>query len=88
MEEKKEYDLNIVYDYNEYLDISAGRCDNCGKFSPQLRIFTRMWTEEENLTLSIDGVFIFNRKTLPQGWRNYSSHICINRKTKNRIPYE
>ncbi|GLY11398.1 hypothetical protein [Pseudobacillus badius] len=30
MEEKKEYDLTIVYDYNEYPDIVAGRCDNCG----------------------------------------------------------
>ncbi len=30
MEEKKEYDLTIIYDYNEHPDIVSGRCDNCG----------------------------------------------------------
>ncbi|MGC8229352.1 hypothetical protein ACP2W0_10140 [Pseudobacillus badius] len=30
MEEKKEYDLTIIYDYNEHPDIIACRCDNCG----------------------------------------------------------
>ncbi|WP_100331319.1 hypothetical protein [Bacillus xiapuensis] len=24
------YDLNIVYDYNEFPDKHPGRCDNCG----------------------------------------------------------
>jgi len=29
VEEKKEYDLTIVYDYKEHPDIISGRCDNC-----------------------------------------------------------
>ncbi|MFS0638825.1 hypothetical protein AB1K84_23315 [Mesobacillus foraminis] len=28
--EKIEYDLEKVYDYNEYPDKVSGRCDNCG----------------------------------------------------------
>jgi len=31
MEDKQECDLNIVYDYKEYPDKVAGRCDNCEK---------------------------------------------------------
>ncbi|KKB35529.1 hypothetical protein [Bacillus thermotolerans] len=33
MEERKEYDLTKVYDYKEYPDTVAGRCDNCGHSS-------------------------------------------------------
>ncbi|CAM3735315.1 hypothetical protein [Mesobacillus zeae] len=28
--EKQEYDMNIIYNYNEYPDKVSGRCDNCG----------------------------------------------------------
>ncbi|MCM3584574.1 hypothetical protein M3182_02305 [Mesobacillus maritimus] len=28
--EKPEYDLTKIYDYNEYPDKVSGRCDNCG----------------------------------------------------------
>lgn len=28
--EKTEYDLEKVYDYNEFPDKVSGRCDNCG----------------------------------------------------------
>ncbi|MBT2759039.1 hypothetical protein J7E71_24515 [Mesobacillus foraminis] len=28
--EKPEYDLEKVYDYNEFPDKISGRCDNCG----------------------------------------------------------
>ncbi|WP_221413061.1 S9 family peptidase [Peribacillus simplex] len=31
LEEKKEYDTIIIYDYEDYPDIVSGRCDNCGK---------------------------------------------------------
>ncbi|MFD6207063.1 hypothetical protein [Peribacillus sp. NPDC060253] len=30
-EEKKEYDITIIYDYKDHPDIVSGRCDNCGK---------------------------------------------------------
>ncbi|MCM3110670.1 hypothetical protein M3572_07255 [Lederbergia lenta] len=29
MEDKIEYDLNIIYDLKESPDINSGRCDNC-----------------------------------------------------------
>ena len=28
--DNNEYDVTIVYDYEEHPDIKAGRCDNCG----------------------------------------------------------
>ncbi|WP_430088762.1 hypothetical protein [Peribacillus butanolivorans] len=31
LEEKKEYDTIINYDYEDYPDIASGRYDNCGK---------------------------------------------------------
>lgn len=30
LEEKKEYDTIIIYDYEDYLDLVSGRYDNCG----------------------------------------------------------
>jgi hypothetical protein len=29
-EKINEYNLSIVYNFNEYPDINSGRCDNCG----------------------------------------------------------
>lgn len=40
------YDTTIIYDYNEYPDIKAGRCDNCGRSHFKSRVEDSIFIRE------------------------------------------
>lgn len=41
MDKLKDIDTSIIYDYKEYPDVEAGKCDNCGqaKFKSSVKDF-------------------------------------------------
>jgi hypothetical protein len=44
--EKTEYDLEKIYDYEEYPDKISGRCDNCGNALFKSSVYNYVFVRE------------------------------------------